>query len=159
MVGMRKMSKNEETNSQLWFTYFKSSTFNNNKVSSQSKRVQLICLKKLWIFSNLFNSHFYVLGTCVCDDGYGGGDCGIDMSIPPIINGVVDSGLCDLDLINCTSAVIEGDGFTNEGNPTCRIKTITVLWLLVILVYSSLPEQRVWPLFVWRLSVCVAVCF
>lgn len=63
----------------------------------------------------------------MCDDGYGGGDCGIDLSIPPIINGVVDGGLCDVDLINCTSAVIEGDGFTNEGSPTCRIKTITVL--------------------------------
>lgn len=66
-------------------------------------------------------------GTCACDDGYGGGDCGIDLSIPPIISGVVDSGLCDVDLINCTSAVIEGDGFTNEGKPTCRMKTITVL--------------------------------
>lgn len=62
----------------------------------------------------------------MCQEGFGGGDCGIDLSIPPIISGIVESGLCDVELIPCTSAVIEGDGFTDEGKPTCRMKTMHV---------------------------------
>ncbi|XP_056001589.1 EGF-like domain-containing protein comC [Ostrea edulis] len=66
-------------------------------------------------------------GSCVCEMGFGGGDCGIDLSIPPIIYGIVDSGLCDLELLSCTSANLEGDGFTSEGNPTCRMRTFHLL--------------------------------
>lgn len=62
----------------------------------------------------------------MCEDGYGGGDCGIDLSIPPIVYGIEDSGLCDVETMNCASAVLEGDGFTEEGKPTCRIKTFYV---------------------------------
>ncbi|XP_061186882.1 uncharacterized protein LOC133195010 [Saccostrea echinata] len=66
-------------------------------------------------------------GSCVCDDGYGGGDCGIVLSIPPIIYGMIDSGLCDISLVPCTEANLEGDGFTSEGNPNCRIKKFQVI--------------------------------
>lgn len=80
-------------------------------------------------FVNTDDLSLYIVltGSCVCEMGFGGGDCGIDLSIPPIIYGIVDSGLCDLELLSCTSANLEGDGFTSEGNPTCRMRTFHVL--------------------------------
>lgn len=71
----------------------------------------------------------------MCEMGFGGGDCGIDLSIPPIIYGIVDSGLCDLELLPCTSVNLEGDGFTSEGNSTCRIKTFHVQKDFKVLFY------------------------
>ncbi|XP_033745562.1 von Willebrand factor D and EGF domain-containing protein-like [Pecten maximus] len=60
-------------------------------------------------------------GTCDCDDGFGGPDCSIDLSIPPFFEELLDDGMCDKQRWECDSAMATGDDFLAKGHLKCNM--------------------------------------
>ncbi|XP_062599868.1 von Willebrand factor D and EGF domain-containing protein-like [Saccostrea cucullata] len=61
-------------------------------------------------------------GTCNCSEGFGAGDCSINLNDPPVVFAVnyETGGLCDK--LFCKVAVVEGDQFLNRPELTCKMK-------------------------------------
>ena len=69
---------------------------------------------------------FYISGVCVCNAGYTGEDCRIDMSKPPVLSGVSDESICDVLKRPCTSISMFGDGFYSTEKMKCRFQNAKV---------------------------------
>lgn len=66
-------------------------------------------------------------GKCVCEDGFGGAACDIDLRVPPQVIDSPSNRICDLKSKRCPNTIeINGFNFLNSVNLTCHIKTITV---------------------------------
>ncbi|XP_071110657.1 uncharacterized protein [Haliotis cracherodii] len=65
-------------------------------------------------------------GTCVCDIGYGGADCSVDLNQPPDLYTVEDGGHCDLATSSCEELAVYGEVFTGSPNASCRIEKYMV---------------------------------
>ncbi|XP_048247559.1 uncharacterized protein LOC124131985 [Haliotis rufescens] len=65
-------------------------------------------------------------GACVCDSGYGGADCSVDLIQPPDLYTVEDGGHCDLATSSCEELAVYGEVFTGSPNASCRIEKYMV---------------------------------
>ncbi|KAL5006713.1 hypothetical protein ScPMuIL_015519 [Solemya velum] len=62
-----------------------------------------------------------VNGSCVCDEGYGNGDCTIDVTEPPLTDDIFNDGLCDTHDTDCSEVSLHGANYIDSQNLTCRI--------------------------------------
>ncbi|XP_070564883.1 von Willebrand factor D and EGF domain-containing protein-like [Ptychodera flava] len=65
-------------------------------------------------------------GQCVCDDGFAGTDCSVDLSVEPTVYMAHKNGLCDVKTDDCTYVSVFGDNFAESDQLTCHINTIEV---------------------------------
>ena len=77
----------------------------------------ICCYLKLKMF---MKSCGYFPGECLCEEGLGGCDCSNDLNQPPLLQGILDNGLCDELDMPCTTAYIFGHFFTDNDNLTCK---------------------------------------
>lgn len=70
-----------------------------------------------------------MLGVCQCNDGFGGGDCSVDINEPPPVYAVnyETGGLCDK--LFCKEAIVDGDLFLDRSGLTCKMQRFAVLLL------------------------------
>lgn len=70
-----------------------------------------------------------MLGVCQCNDGFGGGDCSVDINEPPPVYAVnyETGGLCDK--LFCKEAIVDGDLFLDRSGLTCKMQRFEVLLL------------------------------
>ncbi|XP_065937728.1 von Willebrand factor D and EGF domain-containing protein [Magallana gigas] len=63
-----------------------------------------------------------VKGVCQCNDGFGGGDCSVDINEPPPVYAVnyETGGLCDK--LFCKEAIVDGDLFLDRSGLTCKMQ-------------------------------------
>ncbi|KAL5017542.1 hypothetical protein ScPMuIL_007131 [Solemya velum] len=62
-----------------------------------------------------------VNGTCVCYDGFGAGDCSINLRQPPDVYDIYNEGLCDMLEADCMEISLYGEEFIDNQNLTCRL--------------------------------------
>ena len=67
-------------------------------------------------------------GVCLCDDGFAGDDCSVDLSELPTLISIDGGPLCDLSRKNCSYAEIYGIGFVNMGTLRCELKELKVMY-------------------------------
>ncbi|KAL5018882.1 hypothetical protein ScPMuIL_004604 [Solemya velum] len=60
-------------------------------------------------------------GTCVCYDGFGAGDCSINLRQPPDVYDIYNEGLCDMLEADCTDISLYGEEFIDSQNLTCHL--------------------------------------
>ena len=65
-------------------------------------------------------------GSCVCDQGFGGYDCSIDLTLPPIVFFAGEDGLCNTLTTNCKSIRIRGDKFIESTELICYLQQLQV---------------------------------
>jgi hypothetical protein len=58
---------------------------------------------------------------CVCEPGYTGADCSMQLDNPPHLFDFANSGVCDYDMESCSLVYILGDGFINSKQLQCII--------------------------------------
>ncbi|XP_060606305.1 uncharacterized protein LOC132758628 [Ruditapes philippinarum] len=61
-------------------------------------------------------------GECTCERGYGASDCHLDIYKAPRLQEILDNGLCDKKVSDCTHIYVFGEVFAGT-NLTCRIRT------------------------------------
>ena len=66
-------------------------------------------------------------GECLCQEGLGGCDCSDYLNQPPLLQGILDSGLCDELELPCSAAYIFGHFFTDNENLICKLSRFEVL--------------------------------
>ena len=69
---------------------------------------------------------FSIEGTCQCNSGFTDPDCSIDLSQPPIMRGIPDRGLCDLNQRLCGKTSVLGDNFAETSALSCHIEPFMV---------------------------------
>ncbi|XP_046568578.1 von Willebrand factor D and EGF domain-containing protein-like [Haliotis rubra] len=65
-------------------------------------------------------------GRCHCDAGFGGGDCSVDLSIPPVLVDASEGGTCDLATGRCAEIAVLGDIFSGQETSKCQMKKYVV---------------------------------
>lgn len=78
-------------------------------------------IKEIACPGNCSDTGICVNGSCKCDDGFGGPDCSIDLSIPPLFEELLDGGMCDKQGWACDAAMAKGDDFLAEGHLKCNM--------------------------------------
>ena len=69
---------------------------------------------------------FVITGKCVCNDGFGSTDCSLNLNRPPLVEGLIDDGLCDEHELECSHVFVYGQTFVNSQNLTCRLEEFQV---------------------------------
>lgn len=66
------------------------------------------------------------VGTCICEEDFGGGDCSINLNDPPLVFAInrETGGLCDINF--CKEAVVVGDLFLNRPSLACKMQRFQV---------------------------------
>jgi hypothetical protein len=72
-------------------------------------------------------------GVCVCNEGFDGADCSVNLTAAPEINLVAPSLTCDLDSERCGFVMIVGGPFVNSGDLECVFQTVEVLVMIFFL--------------------------
>ncbi|XP_048247562.1 uncharacterized protein LOC125377686 [Haliotis rufescens] len=65
-------------------------------------------------------------GQCHCNSGFGGGDCSVDFTNPPVLIDVGEGGKCDLAAGTCVEMAVLGDIFSGEEYSKCQVKKYVV---------------------------------
>ncbi|KAL3836563.1 hypothetical protein ACJMK2_021987 [Sinanodonta woodiana] len=60
-------------------------------------------------------------GTCNCEDKFGDVDCSVDLREPPVVYGIPERGVCDLQKKSCENISVLGDHFVGSENLSCRL--------------------------------------
>ncbi|KAL3836562.1 hypothetical protein ACJMK2_021986, partial [Sinanodonta woodiana] len=60
-------------------------------------------------------------GKCYCDDIFGDVDCSVDLREPPVVYGIPERGVCDLQKKGCETVSILGDNFVESEHLSCRL--------------------------------------
>ena len=58
---------------------------------------------------------------CVCESGYTGDDCSVQLNAPPRLFDFANNGVCDYNKEPCSLVYILGDGFINSKNLQCMV--------------------------------------
>ena len=69
-----------------------------------------------------------IVGVCLCDVGFGGADCSVDINLPP----VVDPDIGNIHITcqgACTTVTIIGSGFIFSNELICRFNAVTVCYV------------------------------
>ncbi|XP_035827995.1 uncharacterized protein LOC118477191 [Aplysia californica] len=67
-------------------------------------------------------------GVCICDAGFGGTACDIDLTSPPKLTNTPEIQICDSKNSTCPNEIlIFGENFLNSEQLTCHFKEITIL--------------------------------
>lgn len=66
------------------------------------------------------------LGRCFCEEGYAGSDCRVLLGEPPQSVALLNGGLCDRSLTNCSWSVVLGQAFLDTTNLSCRLQQVEV---------------------------------
>ena len=65
-------------------------------------------------------------GICVCQRGFVGSDCSIDLTVGPRVTSLQDGGLCDVTTRPCRQVVIQGDNFADQPDLVCHFEIYNV---------------------------------
>ncbi|RUS80662.1 hypothetical protein EGW08_011566, partial [Elysia chlorotica] len=66
-------------------------------------------------------------GTCICEDGFGGPACSVDLTSPPKIDNIIITRGCDLAFVpKCTPVFQYGSNFENSTDLTCHIRDLII---------------------------------
>ncbi|KAK3607800.1 hypothetical protein CHS0354_031301 [Potamilus streckersoni] len=60
-------------------------------------------------------------GKCVCEGSFGDVDCSVDLRVPPMVYGIPERGVCDLQRKECENVSVLGDNFVESGKLSCRL--------------------------------------
>lgn len=66
---------------------------------------------------------------CDCNSGFGASDCSLDINLPPALTGLLDDGLCDESLEECSHVFVFGYPFVGN-NVTCKLQEFHVSTLI-----------------------------
>ncbi|KAL3836566.1 hypothetical protein ACJMK2_021990 [Sinanodonta woodiana] len=72
-------------------------------------------------------------GQCYCDNTFGDVDCSVDLREPPVVYGIPERGVCDLQKKGCETVSVLGDNFVESKNLSCRFSLfdIKINWTIV----------------------------
>ncbi|KAK3607802.1 hypothetical protein CHS0354_031303 [Potamilus streckersoni] len=60
-------------------------------------------------------------GKCYCEDIFGDVDCSVDLREPPVVYGIPERGVCDLQKKGCENVSVLGDNFVESEKLSCRL--------------------------------------
>jgi len=79
------------------------------------------------------------LGTCICSEHFYGEDCGLDIRQPPVVSGIPDLGICDLNKRLCATTSILGYGFVETSTLSCKMTPFKVFFISFYIHLSVKP--------------------
>lgn len=91
--------------------------------------VTLLCVKKR-------NNPF--AGYCLCLGDFGGDDCSIDKTQPPLVFSLAGGSVCDRRLADCCSSVVFGRNFINSRELSCHFQRMQVS------LVCSVADKYIW---------------
>ncbi|XP_050408342.1 von Willebrand factor D and EGF domain-containing protein [Patella vulgata] len=68
-----------------------------------------------------------VEGICICEKNYGGSDCSVNISDPPVMEYLSEDGYCDLSDDECSEVSVFGGIFVETENTSCKINYIQMI--------------------------------
>lgn len=83
-------------------------------------------------------------GVCMCNDGFGGIDCSVNLNLKPEINIVTPGLTCDLNSERCDSILIVGGPFVNTEDLVCIFEEAEVRrlkWEMGVLWLCKFPKE------------------
>jgi len=86
-------------------------------------------LPKLSLDTNIYNSSVFATG-------YVGADCSIDEKDPPVLTGIVRSGICDIQQRPCATISVFGYGLISSKAMRCRFSVCCKLSLVISLIVA-----------------------
>lgn len=67
-----------------------------------------------------------IVGVCICNTGYAGADCSIDINAPPTATSLDDTQCVSTIASACTSVTMRGDNFVENANVSCHFTQVEV---------------------------------
>lgn len=74
----------------------------------------------LSLLPNWFPLFFRYTGVCLCERGFSGSDCGVNLNEPPLATHLDRSGVCDLRSRPCSELIVWGDRFADHSAIKCH---------------------------------------
>lgn len=74
---------------------------------------------------------YFLSGHCVCDQGFGGADCSVNITEPPKVWRLKKDGFCDISEESCDEIVVYGEYFYKSDDLECELQRIEVNGLVV----------------------------
>ncbi|KAL3836667.1 hypothetical protein ACJMK2_022089 [Sinanodonta woodiana] len=109
---------------------FNASVFQNSSVDSSNGT-----RKRTYIYTHDFRKEIELLacpmdcsghgicreGKCSCEETFGDVDCSVDLREPPLVYGIPDRGVCDLQTKGCENVSVLGNNFVESEKLSCRL--------------------------------------
>ena len=114
------------------YLFCKPNTKQNDWVTVGHSDIVIVCICTCFggTFTTMyawFKLECYIIAAiCTCDSGYAGGACSIDLSLPPNVTRVENSGLCPLEADTCETVTVYGENFVDTNTLTCHYELAEV---------------------------------
>ena len=79
----------------------------------------------------------FFLGFCVCDRGYGGADCGLDLTQGPHVTALHNLGLCDVRAKPCRDVIVIAEQLATKAAGNDELKCIIEIYKVWYMNFDS----------------------